>query len=644
MSDDPKRPDEGVRAAASLRGQMFVPSGWSLLAGGVIIAISVSIGLNISERERGILERGTTQGRVAVVREIERGVLDGLQAVERLASTWERRGGMPQHEFDAEAGMLARDFESFQGIGWVDPSFHVRWMVPLEGNEPAVDFDLGQERVRRHALETSRDVGRSAMSGPIDLVQGGRGFIAYVPLEVDGRFEGFIGGVWRADDFFSETLMNVARGFAVRITDEGGFLYSRDAGGAELAWSQALPASVSSRSWSVELAPLPVTIAALITPLPLLVVISGVLFALGFAITMNLARYRRLRNRELAAEIEQRQRAENELTRVLDTIPDHVWSGVVTRDGFQTSYSSSGLARVTGREIDPYEISLDAWYEIIHEGDRGRLAEAHAALVSGQQESMEIEYRIRAGDGSIGWVLARVRATPTECGVRLDGVTTNITEARRIQAERTKHQNEMLLAQERARMTREMHDGLGGQLVSTIAMLERGEASRGDIAEAVRRALDDMRIVIDSIDPRTTDLTTSLGKLRARIEPVLRRNGVALRWQVDDVPGLDDYPPEQTLHILRIIQEAVTNSMRHAKAREVYVGVHTAAEHDDQLSLEIHDDGCGFEMGDGYSGRGMRNIESRASALGAELRFESDGSGTRIELRVPLPPPLSESV
>jgi signal transduction histidine kinase len=182
-----------------------------------------------------------------------------------------------------------------------------------------------------------------------------------------------------------------------------------------------------------------------------------------------------------------------------------------------------------------------------------------------------------------------------------------------------------------------MHDGLGGQLVSTIAMLERGRSTQDEVTEALRRALDDMRIVIDSLDPTTTDLTTSLGKLRVRLEPLLRRNGIKLHWRIEDGLALDGYPPEQSLHFLRIIQEAVTNTIMHAKASKVSVHIHAGDASDDELFIEIRDDGGGSRPDAAGGGRGIGNMKSRAKALGAELRFDSENSGTCVELRVPAP-------
>ena len=146
-----------------------------------------------------------------------------------------------------------------------------------------------------------------------------------------------------------------------------------------------------------------------------------------------------------------------------------------------------------------------------------------------------MDYRIIAADDTVEWVHERAKATPSPRGVFIDGITSIITGAKLAEAERLRVQKEGLLLTERARMTREMHDGLGGQLVSTIAMVEGGQCTEREVAESLRRALDDMRVAVDSLDATTPDLTSTLGKLRARLNPLLLRNGVALRWHVEEL-------------------------------------------------------------------------------------------------------------
>jgi signal transduction histidine kinase len=187
-----------------------------------------------------------------------------------------------------------------------------------------------------------------------------------------------------------------------------------------------------------------------------------------------------------------------------------------------------------------------------------------------------------------------------------------------------------------------MHDGLGGQLVSALSMVERGLSAPSEVAEVLRRAIDDIRIVIDSLDPGTADLPTSLGQLRARLEPLLGRNGIDLRWSVEDIPGLETFPPDAALNLLRIIQEAVTNTLRHANADRVELEITSSGVEQRQLRISIRDDGRG-RQGNQYSGgRGIGNMKSRAEELGAVLRFEGTRSGTRIDLTVPMPHSIPE--
>ncbi len=200
-------------------------------------------------------------------------------------------------------------------------------------------------------------------------------------------------------------------------------------------------------------------------------------------------------------------------------------------------------------------------------------------------------------------------------------------------------ERERALAQERERIMREVHDGIGGSLASALATVEGG-GSRDDVQDSLRGALEDMRIVIDSLDPDVEDVGVLLGMLRGRLEPRLRRHGLRFEWQVEDVPAMPSYGPGDLLHVMRIVQEAIGNTIKHSGAKSIRIatGVASSTGNGDCVRLEVSDDGCGLPGGaaDG-PGRGLSNMAARAGEIGAKLEVrERAGGGTTVEVLLPL--------
>jgi signal transduction histidine kinase len=147
----------------------------------------------------------------------------------------------------------------------------------------------------------------------------------------------------------------------------------------------------------------------------------------------------------------------------------------------------------------------------------------------------------------------------------------------------------------------------------------------------VHGALDDMRLMVDSLDPVDDDLNVVLAMYRDRIAPRLRSAGVDLQWNVDLLPPLPGLSPARVLNVLRLLQEAVTNAVRHGRARRIEVD---AVDRDGTVTIEVADDGCGFDPGRAVRGRGLRNMAHRAREVGADFGIDSrPGAGTRVRLR-----------
>ncbi len=199
-------------------------------------------------------------------------------------------------------------------------------------------------------------------------------------------------------------------------------------------------------------------------------------------------------------------------------------------------------------------------------------------------------------------------------------------------------EREQAVNAERERILAELHDGLGSQLGSTLALVREGKGDVEETAAAIQSALDDMRLMIDSLDDVDGDLGTLLGSLRQRIGRRLERGGISLRWQIQDTPTPAGFGPEAGLHVLRIAQEAMTNILKHARASTITVSTFARGEGQERrVILEIIDDGCGFGAAEGPAGRGVDHMKRRASRIGAELKIESAATGTRVRLDMPAP-------
>lgn len=200
-------------------------------------------------------------------------------------------------------------------------------------------------------------------------------------------------------------------------------------------------------------------------------------------------------------------------------------------------------------------------------------------------------------------------------------------------------QHQQSVLRERQRVMQDMHDGLGSALSSSLVMLERGELDVAQAAVVMRECIDDLRLVVDSLEPTAQDLSTLLGMLRYRLQHRIEAAGVQLRWRMADLPQLPWLEPSLALDLLRLIQEAIANALKHAGATELTLAVRPLVARDDGAAIEllVSDNGCGFDPIDSRAaGRGLRTMHSRAQRLQAELAVLSGaGEGTVVRLRLP---------
>lgn len=196
-------------------------------------------------------------------------------------------------------------------------------------------------------------------------------------------------------------------------------------------------------------------------------------------------------------------------------------------------------------------------------------------------------------------------------------------------------ENQQMLNAERRRLMQDMHDGLGSSLIGAIRSVERGIMNDAAISNVLKGCMEDLKLAIDSMESVDADLLLLLATLRFRLAPRIESAGIALQWDVQPVPALPWLDPGSALHILRIMQECVANVLRHTRATTIRFSTATGGQ---GVCVMIEDNGAGFVLEEALQrgGRGLRNQQRRALAIGGHVSWESGNAGTRLVLWLPL--------
>lgn len=189
--------------------------------------------------------------------------------------------------------------------------------------------------------------------------------------------------------------------------------------------------------------------------------------------------------------------------------------------------------------------------------------------------------------------------------------------------------------EERERFSRDIHDGVGGSLVSLLAQARTGVLNAEELEATVQRALVDLRLTIDALDHAQATLDAAFSTFQTRIAPVFAGAGIALVWRQEGLGERELKEPSSLLHVSRILQEACTNIIKHAAASRASVCVLWDGA-GNALDLIIDDDGAPVE-GAGGSGRGLKNMAERARSIGASFFAgpAPSGRGWRVRLSIP---------
>ena len=369
-----------------------------LVAGGVFLDRQNSV-LNEERMRAAVLAD------VSLIRaKLEGDINSNIQLVRGLVSVISTEPQMDQERYSALVANLFEEQSQLRSIA-AAPDFVISMTYPLEGNEAAIGLDYRANAEQSEAALRARDAGRLVLAGPVDLVQGGRGFVGRFPVYVDtpdGRqFWGLVAAVVDVDRLYADSgLLDASLPIEVSITgkDATGGDGTRFFG-PDLTDQNPILAVVSLPTGSWEIAAVPKGGWAAAENngwLRVALVLAGALILLPILITGRLLRERQVHFRELKARETELEQLSRRLTLALDTSKVGVWEmNMVDR----SQIWDDRINQMYGLPTDGGERTYQDWQNVLHPED---LARAEADFVRGVDAgTFESQFRIRQPSGDI---------------------------------------------------------------------------------------------------------------------------------------------------------------------------------------------------------------------------------------------------
>lgn len=191
--------------------------------------------------------------------------------------------------------------------------------------------------------------------------------------------------------------------------------------------------------------------------------------------------------------------------------------------------------------------------------------------------------------------------------------------------------------EERARFAREMHDGLGSAILSLLVQVRGGSATADTIETALETNLEDIRLMIDSLDHSDRSLGAALSTFQTRVRPMFEAAGIELIWHQPTGQDMPSLPPESILNVFRILQETATNIVRHSNGDSARFRIDWSRDRRQLELVVINNGGPGLDTAisrrSGTSG--LANMARRVEAMGGA--FEAGPSEDEWIIRVVVP-------
>ena len=341
---------------------------------------------------------------------------------------------------------------------------------------------------------------------------------------------------------------------------------------------------------------------------------------------------------------EQQVAQSQELQRIFNTVEDVMFSqDAVNKRTLQVSIACK---KVYGYAPADFIEDSELWFKVIHPEDSYMVANIREELIKGN--TIKKRFRIIHKNKSTRWIEAKFFPTLNKKGewIRTDGICTDITQLvnleNKLTLERKEKQFQITSAvitakeKESTYLGQELHDNINPllatvQLYMDCALINVDQRTNllKESKKLINTAVEEIRTISNSLIPKPfhqISLKEAIADICKNINKASDLQFIA-DWDDVDESSLSD---KMKLTIFRIVQEQITNIIKHANAKEVIIELY---QDKSTLTLNIKDDGAGFDISSKRNGVGLQNITSRAELLDGEVIINSSpGKGCALQV------------
>jgi PAS domain S-box-containing protein len=338
--------------------------------------------------------------------DLERSTRARLQTLRRMTHRWETGTGTPYLVWRNDARDLVRQVEGLEELQWIGPDYRVQWAEGVRRGGWLANRDVRANTALSAHLAHSVATNTPYVTEPHEVAPGESVFLAYYPLQRDGRFDGFLAGLFSSNGFFRGFLpADKSFAFSVRYAGAGYYDNGMEPD-ANDAWTRESTFNVIDQRWTFTVAATRAYVDAQQTRTPLFVLIAGLLISVLSGVLVRFVLMARIKAARIEASSLALAASDERYELAMRGMSVGLWDWNVDTNAFYGSEKFKDIIGVPAAAFSPH---YNEFSSRLHPDDRPAVEAALFGHLR-RQGRFDIEFRLRRNDGEYVWVHANGQA------------------------------------------------------------------------------------------------------------------------------------------------------------------------------------------------------------------------------------------